>query len=472
MFHWSSLLLLAIFISDSLSREVDLCYVNDDDPYLYLGTKTAYTFVGGRTRLQPIPNCQPLQVWSIIRHGAHYPGTDKITKLRSLSKFRDQIIENHEQKKTGRMCNQDLDNLKIWSPDPDMKEENAKKLTTQGIEDIKLFARRLQSDFPELLQPTFADITSKNYVFRNSGSQRTQSSLDAFVEGFFNKVGVSTALLSQNEDAWLKTYKNCSRGKDSDQIDSDILEERSKFLMRPEFMNAVQNISGRLGFKYNLSQEAIFLMYDMCRYEKSWVINRISSWCAIFSADELKIIEYSEDIYYHYEAGSGRDVNDQLGCIPLQDMFKHFQEIENGDVTDKPKGVFHFTHSMPMLSFLNSIGIGKDEQPLLSTNYREMTRRHWRTSFLGPFNSNLVAIFYRCNDKTAPNQVMFYLQEKPLQYEGCKVGLCDWEYLKNKLGGIASQCNPEICGSSTTSFFNRSIVYSLLATVLVFNWLI
>lgn len=56
MFHWSSLLLLATFISDSLSREVDLCYVNDDDPYLYLGTKTAYTFVGGRTRLQPIPS--------------------------------------------------------------------------------------------------------------------------------------------------------------------------------------------------------------------------------------------------------------------------------------------------------------------------------------------------------------------------------------------------------------------------------
>lgn len=68
-------------------------------------------------------------------------------------------------------------------------------------------------------------------------------------------------------------------------------------------------------------------MYDMCRYEKSWVITRISPWCAIFSADELKIIEYSEDIYYHYEAGSGRDVNNQLGCIPLQDMFKHFQLV-------------------------------------------------------------------------------------------------------------------------------------------------
>lgn len=124
------------------------------------------------------------------------------------------------------MCNQDLDNLKIWSPDPNMKEENAKKLTKQGIEDIKIFARRLQSDFPELLQPTFADLTSQNYVvlqllnffihlkyliityfkfkFRNSGSQRTQSSLDAFVEEFFSKVGVSTALLSQSEDAWLK----------------------------------------------------------------------------------------------------------------------------------------------------------------------------------------------------------------------------------------------------------------------------
>lgn len=65
------------------------------------------------------------------------------------------------------MCNEDLDNLRNWSPDPNMKEENAKKLSSQGTEDVKLFARRLRSDFHELLQATDADITSQNYLVSN-----------------------------------------------------------------------------------------------------------------------------------------------------------------------------------------------------------------------------------------------------------------------------------------------------------------
>ncbi|KAK0168772.1 hypothetical protein PV327_002542 [Microctonus hyperodae] len=48
-------------------------------------------------------------------------------------------------------------------------------------------------------------------------------------------------------------------------------------------------------------------------------------------------------------------------------------------------------------------------------------------------------------DPESPNKVMFYLQEKPLMIEGCQVGLCDWEYLKNRFRRVLDECDPQRC---------------------------
>lgn len=62
------------------------------------------------------------------------------------------------------MCNRDLENLKRWKPDAYLVIERAEVLTPQGVEDMRLLARRLQSNFPQLLQPGSDNITSQNYV--------------------------------------------------------------------------------------------------------------------------------------------------------------------------------------------------------------------------------------------------------------------------------------------------------------------
>lgn len=61
------------------------------------------------------------------------------------------------------MCNRDLENLRRWQPDDYLSPQRAEVLTPQGVEDMKLLARRLQSNFPELLQPNVNNITSANY---------------------------------------------------------------------------------------------------------------------------------------------------------------------------------------------------------------------------------------------------------------------------------------------------------------------
>lgn len=40
-----------------LARDVEYCFADQDDPYLHMGTKTAYHFVhGGRTRFETVPS--------------------------------------------------------------------------------------------------------------------------------------------------------------------------------------------------------------------------------------------------------------------------------------------------------------------------------------------------------------------------------------------------------------------------------
>ncbi|KAJ8665111.1 hypothetical protein QAD02_006773 [Eretmocerus hayati] len=74
-----------------------------------------------------------------------------------------------------------------------------------------------------------------------------------------------------------------------------------------------------------------------------------------------------------------------------------------------------------------------------------MGRRSYRTSKQIAFASNLVAVFYRCSDPRSPNKVMFYLNEAPVLLDGCRVGLCDWDYLKDRFGQFANECNLNFC---------------------------
>ena len=61
------------------------------------------------------------------------------------------------------MCNDDLDKLKLWNPDPNLTASMALRLTSSGAESARLLARRLQSNFPDLLRPNSVNITSQNY---------------------------------------------------------------------------------------------------------------------------------------------------------------------------------------------------------------------------------------------------------------------------------------------------------------------
>lgn len=447
------------------ARDVDYCFADEDDPYLNMATKTAYHFVhAGKTRFQSIPNCYPAQVWMLATHGTRCPSSDEITRMLSLTDLKNLIISNHETRGNGRMCNRDLENLKRWQPDAYFARERAEVLTPQGVEDMRLLARRLQSNFPEILRPN-GDVIPSDYKFKTIDAR---NSMEAFMEGLFGSKTEVPAEYEQENETLLAGYQNCDPWWKAQNRSMKELEDFEKSSV---FENLVQNVSKRLGFLYNLDKDPILTMYDVCRYEKAWTVTKLSSWCAVFSKEELRVLEYREDLEYYYKAGYGNEINSKLGCVVLEDMMNHFRELEEGK-TAQPKGVFYFSDIITLQNLLTSLEINKDDEHLMASNYKEMAKRQWRTSFISPFAANLVAAFYECDGNTQPHKVMFYLAEKPVLFKGCDVGLCDWEYLKRKFGPTVSQCNPDFCfeGSGAPTSLVPSLSLVLLAHIFLVSF--
>lgn len=81
-------------------------------------------------------------------------------------------------------------------------------------------------------------------------------------------------------------------------------------------------------------------------------------------------------------------------------------------------------------------------------------------------------LFDRCS-QGEKNQVMFFLNEHLVHYDGCDVGLCSWNYLKHKLSPIVdpATCNNNFCfkDSANLSSSSYNVIVLILSLLTVIN---
>lgn len=214
----------------------------------------------------------------------------------------------------------------------------------------------------------------------------------------------------------------------------------------------LRGVSSRLGFRYTLSADQVGVFWDMCRFDQAWKLDKVSAWCACFTPDHVSVLEYKEDLKYYYGLGYGSEVNSKLSCSAIQDMLKHL------DSKESPEVVAYFTHNKAIELILTGLGAAKDRQALRADNYAEMKRRAWQTSQIGPFASNLAAIKYECSEDFEQNKIMFFLNEKPLEFNWCNVGLCDYSKVKEQYKEfIEADCSKSFCGFSNSNKIKISL---------------
>ncbi|KAK9885333.1 hypothetical protein WA026_010833 [Henosepilachna vigintioctopunctata] len=145
-------------------------------------------------------------------------------------------------------------------------------------------------------------------------------------------------------------------------------------------------------------------------------------------------------------------------------MYEMMKKVVNGEPADAYKVSHYFTHSTQFLRFLTALGIAKDNMQLTADNYYQQRNRQWKLSVIDPFGANLVAVLYKCQRENK-YKVMFLLNEVPVNFPQCSVGLCDWDVVEQKIRPVAEYCNRDYCerGGSSTLYSFKIVPLLILA---------
>ncbi|XP_047529679.1 multiple inositol polyphosphate phosphatase 1-like isoform X1 [Vanessa atalanta] len=471
------LTLLGVLALATLACCQETCHSSDEDPYVLFGTKTAYTFANQGipfNRAHDVPGCQPIAIWLLNRHGSHNPEADEIADLQKLSDLKNNIIANYRKgnfRDTNiRMCPSDVNLLERWEWNPRQNITFAGDLTSDGYISTQQLAQAWKQKFPGLLTDNLHD-----YVFKYVNDQRSSTTFRAFTEGLFRAREDTYDITKENDEKLLRPEKFCSSWINNVEENNDTLTQLRTFESKQEYKEMISNISLRLGFNYDIQKEIMKQMYQMCRYNKAWDVSQISPWCAAFSKDDLKRLEYAEDLETYYKYGYGTPMNQQLGCTGIKDMMDFFKTHVERAAPQQPRARVQLADAAQLLLALAAAGARRDAAPLTGDNYHSAVAqaRKWSASAMAPFSGNFAAVLYKCtpNSNLQINdqyQVLFMENERPLNLEDCRVGLCNYTFVKNRFGLIADNCNLDFCNSATkaSSIIGLSLILVFITKLL------
>lgn len=243
--------------------------------------------------------------------------------------------------------------------------------------------------------------------------------------------------------------------------------------IRGELMKLVrENVSRKINLNYTLSWKELKIVYRGCSF--GYAIHGDDSWCALFSKDDLKILEYYEDLDDYYADGYGRTINTIAPCLMTTDLISKINATINSTaISTVPKiGTYlRFSHAGAMKQLVSHLGLFDDFPPPLVQSSGSGTNecpneqmnnlkksRLWRSSFIAPFSCNFQFVLYHCpskvpstsDEKLSNYHLVTFLQEFPVVVNGCDDEFCPLkQFLKHYLSSPSSQglsCNlKEIC---------------------------
>ncbi|XP_066997852.2 multiple inositol polyphosphate phosphatase 1 isoform X2 [Anabrus simplex] len=334
------------------------------------------------------------------------------------------------------LCRDDVA-LKTWRPR--LKETDEKKLSAIGEDEMIQLAQNYRYYFPDLFPGNYS---AASYLFRYTATQRTSASARAFAVGLFGR-GTSHHVRyppAVKKDAVLRFYKLCKRWRKQIHDNPDAVEERRKFEAGSEMLYTLTTISKRLNLNFTLSLEDVKLMYVTCAFETALYPREKSPWCAAFSEENLRVMEFAEDLEYYWIDGYGHNITYEQACPAIRDMALRI--IPSLIQPGTPPTTVYFTHSGALLKMLSRLGLYKDRGGLTHDRYHSLHSRLWKVSNIDIFGSNLAFVLSRCFDGY---YVLTLHQEKIVRLPGCDQDedLCPLNLFLKLMWDIVSGCNFE-----------------------------
>lgn len=209
------------------------------------------------------------------------------------------------------------------------------------------------------------------------------------------------------------------------------------FRAGPLIQSIRKRVSKRLGLKDVLTDKQFRNVFRGCAF--GFAIDGESPWCAAFSNQELKVLEYLEDLDDFHGDAYGRDINSRMPCALVRDL------LANVNLAMRPgasrRSYLHFTHAgaiKPLAAYFGlfkGFGSVADEESVSARpdgqfcEFDEKNDRQWRSGLISPFGANFAFVLHKCEVRSGATdesafKLMTLLQESPMRVDGCDSELC------------------------------------------------
>ena len=354
--------------------------------------KTAYHFLN-RSISKP-DKYDPVYINMVIRHGSRYPSKSRVQAMSKILEVLNAFFPvNQTNNTTFRYKGLSLP----WNIPADVRNAANKELSSLGAQEMYWIAKRIRAKFPEIFKDGYSNT---RYSFIGSDKLRSSQSAVAFAQGIFEHqgpVGISkyqpiAVKVSgpAGADQILRVHEACPKWK---KMNAKISQnEYAKFMHGPQVQNVTENIYSRLNLKSKIkpSSKDVMELFLMCAFSTQTDSNDVSL-CSLFENEDLKVLEYLNDLKMYWSYSYGRKINYRMACpLYVKIMDSLLQYIRHG----KPYGVFQFAHTGTVLPLLTLLGLFKDDLPLRADNFDRQNNRTFRPSNIVPMSANIAFVLY------------------------------------------------------------------------------
>ncbi|XP_073956029.1 multiple inositol polyphosphate phosphatase 1-like [Choristoneura fumiferana] len=346
--------------------------------------------------------------------------------MKTAMTLKEAIIDNFYAGR-GEMCAQDIANLANWTWDDSM-DSTWTYLTKEGHQELLLLGQRVRERFSPLLG------SLDTFQFRSTDTQRTRESTRAFVEGLEDSKFTIEEPIPDGQYDVIRPYRSCEKYIQLNKTTHDIALE--KFRSTKDYQQMLTGVRQRVGLP-DLTHQNVTGLYDLCRYYRAYAVDRRNAWCSVFGNEDLKVLEFIEDLSDQYDCGYSSPYGAKLGAIPLRNLYENLEASVNGSY----RITGYFTHDTMIEMIVTALGLYHDYPAI---NSLEMNRdRKWRTSLLAPFATNLMVVLNKCTaDDVYSYKIQVFMNEMMVPL--CGDRSCDWDEFKEKMLPFADS-NLDFC---------------------------
>lgn len=431
--------------------------------------------------VSPQFGCQARQVHFVGRHAARFPNVKTIDHINThlasvqsridLDKFAPhQPANNTNLADTNRsaadnhtqVCFNPLTQYKQWASFVAPEQENL--LLDSGVAESDAIAQRIKHIYPHLFDANQTKITlgttdklrtaqtALSFIKLLDNYQLDFCSLDQFSLDASDKLKAQelknnhcfSNLVDKFKLEKLAFHEKCEQFS-TQPVKPDRLRAFGQW-KRIDFIASAVSKRLRLSKEQHLNQDETQAIYDTCKFETAYAGSSI--WCNLFAEDELKFIEYLDDVDDYFNLAYGHPNQARSACPVTTELMRSFK-MAAVRRNSQNEAYYYFTHSQVIAKLL-AASVDLENDPEYSTgnvldhlrSHNVPKQRQWKSSIMTPFSANIIFTLYECPRTKSPSgafdsasdsmefnvspfKVVASLNERPILLDGCKDYVCD-----------------------------------------------